>query len=197
MSIKHGWHLLVNTGMMVGKMVTYYVRARMWNEIQEQIRLQQANRNVSGAHLVCGLNSTDPLLSDLSADPLPTPLVSFFLSFFSVSKRSKVKWAGWWKHRFTDSLKRNVSIFFRSFLGESTLKGWTVRLSLAQVSELPPCLAAEMLLLLGNGSSHFSNLSLLLFINVCLYLGHNYTYISEYFRSHEKPYFHMFKLQTQ
>lgn len=46
MSIKRGWHLLVNTGMIAGRVVTYYIRARISNEKQEQIRLQQANNNI-------------------------------------------------------------------------------------------------------------------------------------------------------
>lgn len=51
-----------------------------------------------------------------------------------------------------------------------------VGLSLAQVSTVSLGWAAEILLLLGNIPSHFSNLLLLLFINVYLCLGRNYIF---------------------
>lgn len=67
-----------------------------------------------------------------------------------------------------------------------------------------------LLLLLGHSPPHFSNLSLLFeglgFINICLYLGHSYTYISHCFCSHihvtlflftwAALFFHVFTQQT-
>lgn len=195
MSIKHGWHLLVNMEMMAGKTETYYIRARMWNEKQEQIRLQQLNKTLIPWVTMLSMGSTAWTPPSLVLLPTLTP-PCWFHSFFPAFKQNKVKWAGRRKQRFIDSFQRNVSSSCRSFLGESTVcvgqwgSGWPR-------SSQHLSLADEALLLLGNTPSHFSKLSLLLFMNVCLYLGYNYTCISEYFNSCELPYFQMFKQQTQ
>lgn len=160
----------------------------MWNEKQEQIRLQQANKIVtSGWQLACR-----PLRVDIFSVPSAYPDPTLFISFF-LSQLNKVKWAGRRKQRFIDSYKRNISGSFRAFLGESTpwVGHWGC---LAQVPRVSLSWAAEILLPLGNTPSYFSNISLSVFINVCLCLGRNYTYISEY--SYELPYFHTLKQQT-
>lgn len=89
MSIKRGWHLLVNTGMMAGKMVTYYIRVRIWNE-QEQTTPQQANSNLPAAwDRVCGYHSPERLLFCSFRLPSTAPR---FSSFFPSSRfQNKVR----------------------------------------------------------------------------------------------------------
>lgn len=84
-SIKPGWHLPVNTGMMAGKSVTYYSKARIRNEQQRQIGQQPNN----------GISSDDQravILSWILLARICSPrTVPFY--FFSILQHNKVKQA--------------------------------------------------------------------------------------------------------
>lgn len=78
-SIKRGWHLPVNTGMMAGKSVTYYGKARIRNERQQQVGQQPHNSISSDDQRAVILSRV--LLARIPSPFLPPPPPHSFLSF--------------------------------------------------------------------------------------------------------------------
>lgn len=139
MSIKCGWHLLVNTGMMAGKPVTYYIRARIWNEKQEQIGRRQETVTPRGDNPRPGILPKHFLVCSFCLTSTPRQFSFFFpSSMFQTEIRSNEQT----EENHIDSFKRNVSSSFRSFRGESKVSPRPLGLSLAQVSVFSLSLAA-------------------------------------------------------
>lgn len=78
-SIKRGWHLPVNTGMMAGKSVTYYGKARIRNERQQQVGQQPHNSISSDDQRAVILSRV--LLARIPSPFPPLPPPNSFLSF--------------------------------------------------------------------------------------------------------------------
>lgn len=137
----------------------------------------------------------DILSSLLSAYPHPTPPVQFFLSSSSISEQNKVKWEEAEGNKDSLILLREMSAALSGRINIKALgSGGHPSPGLPTPQDHAFWLLTwPLLLLVGLSPSHFSNLSLLFegvgFINICLYIGHSYIYISHCFCSHELPYF--------